>query len=136
MDNDWRECINIDQHLCAMRIKANISHFCSNAILSFNAIATALYFLGDYVISFTFLTDYNETLRHLPMKAQFPYETQQSPLFEFLFVILFLHVMLHACTIAILNGLILTLVILLYFTVSLFSIIVYFYFLFSIFVTE
>lgn len=127
MDNDWRECINIDQHLCAMRIKANISHFCSNAILSFNAIATALYFLGDYVISFTFLTDYNETLRHLPMKAQFPYETQQSPLFEFLFIILFLHVMLHACTIAILNGLILTLVILLYFTVCLFSVCLLFY---------
>lgn len=113
MNNDWRKSINIDQHLCAMKIKANISHFCSNAILSFNAIATILYFLGDYVIRFIFLTeDYNDTLRHLPVRTQFPYETQQSPLFEFLFVILFLHVMLHACTIAILSGLILTLVIL------------------------
>lgn len=115
MDNDWRECINIEQHLYMMTIKANISHFCSNALLSFNAVVAVLYLLGDYVIRFAFLTaDYNDTLRQLPIRIQFPFETQQSPTFEFLVVTLFLHVTLHACTIAILNGLILTLVIHIY----------------------
>lgn len=111
MDNDWRECINTDHHLCIMTIKANISHFISNAILSFTAIIAALYFLGEYAIRFVFLTeDYNDTLRQLPLKLQFPFESQQSPVFELLIVTIFLHVMLHACTVAILNGLIFTLV--------------------------
>lgn len=123
MDNDWRECMNVNQHLCVMQIKANISHFCSNALLSFNAITTVLYFLGEYVIRFIFLTkDYNDTLRQFPIRTEFPHETQQSPLFEFLFVILFLHVLLHAITMSIINGLISTLVILIFLHLYLFFI--------------
>jgi len=94
-----------------MTIKANISHFISNAILSFTAIVAALYFLGEYAIRFVLQTEnYNETLRQLPLKLQFPFESQQSPIFELLTVTIFLHLMLHACTVAILNGLIFTLV--------------------------
>jgi len=112
MDNDWRECININHHLYIMTIKANISHFISNALLSFTAIVAALYLLGEYAIRFVFLTeDYNDTSRQLPLKLQFPFETQQSPMFELLAITIFLHVMLHVCTVAILNGLIFTLVI-------------------------
>ncbi|XP_071568968.1 odorant receptor 13a-like [Temnothorax nylanderi] len=111
MDNDWRECINIDQHLYMMTIKANISHFISNALLSFNAIVAVLYLLGDYVIHSVFLTaDYNDTLRQLPIKLYLPFETQQSPTFEFLVATLILHVTINSCIIAILNGLILTLI--------------------------
>ncbi|XP_011862385.1 PREDICTED: odorant receptor 13a-like [Vollenhovia emeryi] len=111
MDNDWRECINIHQHLHMMTIKANISHFISNTLISFNGIVAVLYLLGDYVIHSVFLTtDYNDTLRQLPIKIQLPFETQQSPIFECLVVTLVLHVTMHACTIAILNALILTVV--------------------------
>ncbi|TGZ49751.1 hypothetical protein DBV15_01343 [Temnothorax longispinosus] len=111
MENDWRECINVDQHLHIMTIKANISHFFSSSLLSFNAIASAFYLLGDYVIRFIFLTkDYNATLRQLPMKIQFPFETQQSPMFECFVVSLFLHAMLQVWSMAILNGLIFALV--------------------------
>ncbi|XP_018364808.1 PREDICTED: odorant receptor 13a-like [Trachymyrmex cornetzi] len=111
MDNDWRECINVDKHLYLMTIKANVARFTSNILLSVNAVVAVLYLLGDYVIRFVFFTDnQNDTLRQLPIKIQFPFETQQSPTFEFLVVTLFLHVAIHACTIAILNGLMLTLV--------------------------
>ncbi|XP_011862442.1 PREDICTED: uncharacterized protein LOC105559043 [Vollenhovia emeryi] len=110
MDNDWRECINIDQHLNMMTIKTNISHFICNAMFSFNAIVAVFFLLGDYIIRFAFLTEaYNVTLRQFPIKIQFPFETQQSPVFEFLLVSIFLHVMLHVCTMSIINGLILTL---------------------------
>lgn len=116
MDNDWRECMNVDQHLCVMKIKANMSHFFSNFMLSFNVIATVLYFLGEYVVRFIFLTkDYNDTLRRFPIKGEFPQATEQSPWFEFLFVILLLHVMLHAIPVGIVNGLIFTLVILIFY---------------------
>ncbi|KAL0133991.1 hypothetical protein PUN28_001123 [Cardiocondyla obscurior] len=110
MDNDWRECINADHHLCMMTIKANISHLVSNALLSLNAIVAILYLLGDYVIRSVFFTlSYNDTFRQFPIKIQFPFETQESPIFEILVVTLILHVIMHSCAIAILNGLILTL---------------------------
>ncbi|XP_012523055.2 LOW QUALITY PROTEIN: odorant receptor 22c [Monomorium pharaonis] len=111
MDNDWRECINIEQHLYLMTIKANISHFFSNALLSFNVIVATLYLLGDYVIRFVFVTEkYNDTVRQLPIKIQFPFDIQQSPIFEFTAVTVFIHTMLQLWTIAIVNGLIFTLV--------------------------
>lgn len=111
MDNDWRECINIDQHLNMMIIKSGVSHFYSNAMLSFNAIAAVLYVLGDYAICFVYSTkDYNDTLRQLPVKMLLPFETEQSPIFELLVVTLFLHVILISFTVAVLNGLIFTLV--------------------------
>ncbi|XP_011155659.3 odorant receptor 13a [Solenopsis invicta] len=112
MDNDWRECINVDQHLYMMTIKANISHFFSNVLLSFNVIVATLYLLGDYVIRFIFLTaNDNDTVRQLPVKIQFPFDMQQSPIFELTFVTVFIHTMLQLWTIAIINGLIFTLVI-------------------------
>jgi len=114
MDSDWRECVDTDQHLYVMTIKANISHFCSNVMFSINTITAVFYLLGEYAIRFVssrYLTgDYNDTLRQLPIKIQFPFETQQSPIFELLAVTLFLHVMLNACTLSILNALISTLV--------------------------
>lgn len=111
MDNDWHECINIDQHLCTMTIKANIAHFFSNALLSCNAIITVVYLLGDYVIRFAFLNEnYNNTVRQLPIKMQFPFEIEQSPIFELISVIIFLYTILQVWTNTILNGLIFSLV--------------------------
>lgn len=111
MDDDWRECVDTERHLYVMTIKANISHFCSNIMFSVNTITAVFYLLGDYVIRFVHLSgDYNDTFRQFPIKVQFPFETQQSPVFELLAVILFLHVMLNACTLSIVNALISTLV--------------------------
>ncbi|XP_071568987.1 odorant receptor 4-like [Temnothorax nylanderi] len=111
MDNDWHECVNNDRHLYVMTITANISHFYSNIMLSINTISAVFYLLGDYAIRFVYLSGYyNVTLRQLPIKVQFPFDTQQSPIFELLVVTLFLHVMLNACTLSIVNALISTLV--------------------------
>ncbi|KAL6429661.1 hypothetical protein ACFW04_007527 [Cataglyphis niger] len=111
MNNDWRECSNIDQHKNIMTIKAGISHFCFNAMLSFNTFAAILYLLGDYVIRFVYLTkDYNNSSLQFPIKAQFPFETEQSPIFELLVLVLFLHMMSDSFAIVIVNGLIFSLV--------------------------
>ncbi|KAG5326914.1 OR67C protein, partial [Acromyrmex heyeri] len=111
MDNDWRECINIDEHLNMMTIKATVSHFYSNAMLSFNGVAAVLYVLGDYAIRFVYTSkDHNDTLRQLPIKVLLPFETEQSPIFELLVAIMFLHIILVSLLVAVLNGLIFTLV--------------------------
>jgi len=97
MGNDWRKCVGVDQHLYMMRLKANISHFCSNAMLSFNTIASALYLLTEYTMHSLYLVEYsNDILRQLPIKIKLSFEMDQSPIFELLFVILFVHVM--SCT--------------------------------------
>jgi len=111
MDNDWQECVGIDRHLHVMTIKANLSHFYSDAMLSFYAVAGIIYLLGEHAIRFVNLVGgYNDTSRQLPMKIQLPFETEHSPTFELLTVILSLHIMLEICTISIINALICTVV--------------------------
>ncbi|XP_071644071.1 odorant receptor 22c-like [Temnothorax longispinosus] len=109
--DDWRECVNDAQHLHIMTIKANVSHFFSNSLLSFTMIVATFYVSGDYIIRFIFVTEhYNDTVRQLPIKIQLPFETEQSPMFEFLVIAITLQVMLHSGMISILNGLIFILV--------------------------
>ncbi|XP_032669885.1 odorant receptor 22c-like [Odontomachus brunneus] len=111
MDTDWRECVNVDRYLQVMMTKASISHFCSNALVSFNAVAGVFYLLGDYAIGIIYLTESdNNTSRPFPIKILFPFEAEQSPIYELLVVILFAHVMLNTYSVAILNALIFTLV--------------------------
>nr|XP_012219939.1 PREDICTED: odorant receptor 22c-like [Linepithema humile] len=111
MNNDWQECVGIEHHLYLMTIKASISHFCSNAMLSFYIIAGILYLLGEYAIHAVHLAgDYNDTSRQLPVKIQLPFETEQSPIFEVLALMLSLHVISNVCTVSVINALIFTLV--------------------------
>jgi len=73
MDNDWHKCINIDQHLSMMMIKASLTHFYSNVMLSFNGVAAVLYVLGDYAIHFVYSTqDYNDALGSFLSRCYFP----------------------------------------------------------------
>lgn len=109
MDNDWRECVNVDHHLYIMTIKANISHFCSNAMLSFCVFSALLYLLGNYGI-FLFGGIDNDTVWELPVKIQFPFGANKSPIFELLAATLSLQLIVNGLIIAILNGFIFSLV--------------------------
>ncbi|XP_011148030.2 odorant receptor 22c-like [Harpegnathos saltator] len=111
MDTDWRECVNVDQQLRIMTTKASVSHFCSNALLSFNTFVAVLYYVGDYTLALMhFATAGNDTSRPFPMKILFPFEAERSPIYELLVVALFLHAMLNVYTLTTLNAFIFTLV--------------------------
>ncbi|XP_032669851.1 odorant receptor 13a-like [Odontomachus brunneus] len=111
MDTDWRECVNVDQHLYLMTAKASVAHFLSNALFSFNAFAGALYYLGNNAIAIIQQSEGdNDTTRPFPMKILFPFETDQSPIYELLVVGLFVHAMFHVLTVTVVNSLIFTLV--------------------------
>ncbi|XP_018401478.1 PREDICTED: uncharacterized protein LOC108778724 [Cyphomyrmex costatus] len=111
MDNDWRKCVEIDQHLNVMTIKANISHFYSSVMVSINILAAISYSLGGYAISFVYLPgDHNNTLRQFPIKVQFPLTTQQSPIFELLAVTQFLLILFNSYMLSIITALISTLI--------------------------
>ncbi|KAF3054430.1 Odorant receptor 354 [Nylanderia fulva] len=99
------------RHLYVMNVKTNLSHFFYNAMLGFNAIAGILYYIGDYALQSTSVTDdYNETLRQLPLRMQLPLKFEQSPIFELIVVYVFLQFLVHVFTVTVVNGLILTLV--------------------------
>jgi len=91
-----------------MTDKANLAHRCSNAMISINAVSTVLYFIDSYIRRRTVSED--EQFREFPVKVQLPLEAHESPIFEFVIVGLFLHVLETAIVIAMLNSLILTLV--------------------------
>ncbi|XP_014483808.1 PREDICTED: odorant receptor 13a-like [Dinoponera quadriceps] len=111
IDTDWRECVNIDEYFRLMTAKASIAHFCSNAMVSFNVTAGVLYLLGDYAVGIVHVAEGDNNIsRPFPIKILFPFEAEQSPIYELLVVILFLHVLLNTYTVAILNALIFTLV--------------------------
>ncbi|XP_014483805.1 PREDICTED: odorant receptor 22c-like [Dinoponera quadriceps] len=108
MDTDWRECISVDRYLQVMTSKANISYFCSNAMLGLNTIAAILYLLSDYALNKD--KSDNITSRSFPIKLTFPFEAEESPAYELLVLTLFLHGILNVFTVTIVNALIFTLV--------------------------
>ncbi|XP_032669877.1 odorant receptor Or1-like [Odontomachus brunneus] len=105
IDTDWREGVKIDQHLQLMRAKASNSQFCTIALLGFDLSASIIYLGGENAAAIMQPVD-NYTSRPFPLKVLFPFEAQQSPLYELLVVFLFMHGMLTVFTVDIINGLI------------------------------
>ncbi|XP_032669854.1 odorant receptor 13a-like [Odontomachus brunneus] len=113
MDTDWRECVKVDEHLHLMTAKASVAHFFSNALLSFNVFAVTIYYLAIYNTAITIIQQSqggNDTTRPFPMKILFPFEVEQTPIYELLFVALFVHAIFNMFTVTVVNSLIFTLV--------------------------
>lgn len=108
MDNDWNEC-TMNSYACMMG-KANLAHRCSNAMMTINALSTVFYFIGSHISRRTTAASDDGESREFPMQIQFPFDATGSPVFEFVVLGLFLHVLETATVIAIMNSLILTLV--------------------------
>lgn len=106
MENDWKNCAS-ELHECMMTSKANLAQRCSNAMISINAVATVLYFIDSQVRRRMVSEDGS---REFPVQAKLPFDAYESPVFEFVIVGLFFHVLETATVIAMLNSLILTLV--------------------------
>ncbi|GAB1863033.1 Odorant receptor [Camponotus japonicus] len=106
MDDDWKDAT--DLHKCVMINKANLAHRCSNAMIFVNIVATVLYFIDSYAHIRIFSKDgqYPE----FPIQMQLPLKAHETPVFDFIVLGLFFHVLETAIAIAVLNSLILTLV--------------------------
>lgn len=107
MDGDWHNDCVTDAYACVMTSKANLSHRCSNAMMTLNTLSAVFYFIGSYVSHRTISAD---GPREFPVQMQFPFNATESPVFEFIVLGLFLHVWETAVVIAMLNSLILALV--------------------------
>lgn len=112
MDEDWSDAFDRDRSvLSVMSSNANLSRRCSNVLISINTTAAVCYAATSFTRhSAGFKENLNDSLRVLPLKMQFPFEVNASPLFELLAVAQFLHVVSIAALVAMINCLIITLV--------------------------
>lgn len=111
MDIDWRKCAHINQHLHLMTRKASTAHFCSNALFSFFTLSGVLYYTHNNVMAIVLQAkDDNDTLRPFPVKILFPFEAEQSPVYELLVVGIFLQSMLNVYALSVFDALLFTLV--------------------------
>lgn len=111
MDEDW-DNVGHDQFLlCTMSSNANLSRLCSNVLISLNSTAAICYAATSLVRHSTDLEgNFTVTVRELPIKMKFPFETDASPLFELLAIAQSLHEVSIAALVAMINSLIITLV--------------------------
>ncbi|XP_032669926.1 odorant receptor 13a-like [Odontomachus brunneus] len=94
MDIDWRECMKVDQHLHVMKTNASFSKFCTHFLFYYNTITGSLYFGGDNLVAIVqILRGYNVTSRPFPTKLLLPFDAEQSPIYAWIVLVLYLHSM-------------------------------------------
>lgn len=107
MDRDWSDGVQSD--VSTMIRHADLSRQCSNIMITTNAMAVFFYTIGGPILRSIIDKSDRET-RELPIKMEFPFNVDNSPIFEVVLVMQFFHDLSVACIIAMLNALLVTLV--------------------------
>ncbi|XP_011156164.3 odorant receptor 85b isoform X2 [Solenopsis invicta] len=111
MDKDWSDGIAIQSDVSTMIRYANLSRQCSNVMITTNALSVFFYVIGGPILrSMIQKNDRESSTRELPIKMEFPFKIDHSPIFELVLVAQFFHDLSVACIIAMLNALLVTLV--------------------------
>jgi len=111
MEEDWS---NVD--ICNKSISfimannSDMSRRCSNVLMSISAAAAICYSMASFLRSANLKEELNISSRVLPIKMEFPFEVDASPLFELLAIGQVLHVVSIAVLVAMINCLVITLV--------------------------
>ncbi|KMQ97902.1 odorant receptor 13a [Lasius niger] len=110
MVSDWKEATINDVH--TMTSKANLSRRFSNVIIGLHSAAAFTYGIGVLVSNpEDHETDAIETpVREFTLKMQLPFECNESPFYELVMCLEFLHQLASSAVTGILNSLIITLV--------------------------
>ncbi|XP_032669900.1 odorant receptor 13a-like [Odontomachus brunneus] len=94
-----------------MKTKASISKFCTHYLMYFYTISAILYFGSDNLVAIVqILWGYNVTSRPFPTKLLLPFDAEQSPVYELIVLVLYLHSMSMIYIDNLLTSLILSLV--------------------------
>ncbi|CAL1674373.1 unnamed protein product [Lasius platythorax] len=110
MVSDWKEATINDVH--TMTSKANLSRRFSNVIIGLHSAAAFTYGIGVLVSNpEDHETDAIETpVREFTLKMQLPFECNESPFYELVMCLEFLHQLASSAVTGILNSLIITLI--------------------------
>ncbi|XP_036141370.1 uncharacterized protein LOC105831971 [Monomorium pharaonis] len=111
MDKDWNDGLAIHSDVSTMIRHANLSRQCSNVMITTNALAVFFYVIGGPIFrSMIQKNDLESSTRELPIKMEFPFKIDNSPIFELVLIAQFFHDLSVACIIGMLNALLVTLV--------------------------
>lgn len=109
MVSDWKEATVNNVH--TMTSKANLSRRVSNVIIGLHSMAAFTYCIGVLV---SHPDDHGEAIetpvREFTLKMQLPFECNESPFYELVMCLQFLHQLASSAVTGILNSLIITLV--------------------------
>ncbi|KAL6254521.1 hypothetical protein P5V15_014574 [Pogonomyrmex californicus] len=111
MAADWKETTIGEMHtMTTMTSKANLSRRFSNVIIGLHSIAACSYGIG-VLVSHADNADGIETpVREFTLKLQLPFECNESPFYELVMCLEFLHQLASSATTGVLNSLIITLI--------------------------
>lgn len=109
MATDWKEAAIGDVRI--MVSKANQSRYFSNVIIGLHSVAAVFYLIGVLAIH----DDGNDTvtgapIRKFTLKMQLPFDCNESPLYELVMSLEFLHLLASSAITGMLNSLIIALV--------------------------
>jgi len=111
MDQDWKECVINNSYESTMMSAADLSHRCSNAMISINALAAFFLSIGEHLLqSMGDLNGGDNNSRELPIKMEFPFDVSESPIFECFLYGQFFYELLLASIVGIMNALLVSLV--------------------------
>jgi len=111
MAKDWSDGIAIHSDVSTMIRHANLSRQCSNVMITTNALSVFFYTIGGPILRSVIHKNDQETItRELPIKMEFPFNVDNSPIFELVLIVQLFHDLSVACIIAMLNALLVTLV--------------------------
>jgi len=111
MDQDWKECVINNSYESTMMSMADLSHRCTNAMISINALAAFFLSIGEHLLqSMGDLNGSDNNSRELPIKMEFPFDVSESPIFECFLYGQFFYELLLASIVGMMNALLVSLV--------------------------
>lgn len=111
MYHDWTNAFATDFIVEDMIKKTELAYYCSNLILSIYAIAVFLYVGVFLELSHDHDQENRSNLSpELLIKMDLPFTYDESPIYEYVFIVQFIQLFFIASSIAVLDALIITLV--------------------------
>jgi len=112
MNRDWKDCVINDSYASTMMSVADLSHRCTNVMISINAFAAFFLSIGEHLLQSINDVDRvdNYSHRELPIKMEFPFDVSKSPVFECLLMGQFFYELLLASVVGMVNALLVSFV--------------------------
>ena len=111
MNEDWKECVINNSYESTMISVADLSHRCTNVMISINALAAFFLSIGEHLLqSMDDVNGVDNNSRELPIKMEFPFDVSKSPIFECFLIGQFLYELVLASIVGMMNALLVSLV--------------------------
>ncbi|KAG5326898.1 OR13A protein, partial [Acromyrmex heyeri] len=104
-------CVINNSYESTMMSVADLSHRCTNVMISINALAAFFLSIGEHLLqSIGDINGVDNNSRELPIKMEFPFDVSESPIFECFLIGQFLYELVLASIVGMMNALLVSLI--------------------------